>query len=128
MKMKCKLPLSNGHNTVFNYYYFLLLSWGCAYGCYIQKYKMENENKNRNRRFGIHFSGVFKSLVFRNYFYAIGDKNASYISGSGENIAILCSSIVGTGSLTGKVFLTSRITWQASKYERQSVMVWATQK
>lgn len=50
------------------------------------------------------------------------------ISGTGENIAILSSSRVGTESLRGKVFLTSHITWQASKYERQSVMIWATQK
>lgn len=86
---------------------------------------MENENKNRDRRFGIHFSRVFKCLVFKNYFYPKEKKMHLDISGTGENIAILSSSRVG---LRGKVFLTSHITWQGSKYERQSVMIWATQK
>lgn len=42
MKIKCKLVLraSNGHNAVFSYY-LLLIFWGCAYGCYIQKYNMQ---------------------------------------------------------------------------------------
>lgn len=50
------------------------------------------------------------------------------VSGTGENIAILGSSIVATESLRGKIFLTTNITWQGSKYERQSVIMWATQK
>lgn len=50
------------------------------------------------------------------------------ISGTGKSIAILGSSTVGTESLKGKVFLTTNITWQASKYERQSVVIFAAQK